>query len=152
MIFGDREFMRKIYNSLDQGELYREKMTFEAFFEQGEKFAESVFCEAFEDAEKYVSMLCEGFRIDKLKDFHLKKQLTSAFRRVAPIGLTTNILVTANHRAWRHMIEMRTSEGAEEEIREVFLKVAGLFSKAFSNLYQDMVIRNDRATFECSKV
>ena len=56
--------------------------------------------------------------------FHVKKEVTSALRRLAPIGLSTDILWTANARTLRHVIEMRTAEGAEEELRLVFDKVA----------------------------
>ena len=49
--------------------------------------------------------------------FHVKKEVTSALRRLAPIGLSTDIIWTANARTLRHVIEMRTAEGAEEELR-----------------------------------
>ena len=52
--------------------------------------------------------------------FHVKKEVTSALRRLAPIGLSTDIIWTANVRTLRHVIEMRTAEGAEEELRLVF--------------------------------
>jgi len=70
--------------------------------------------------------------------FDVKKKLTSAMRRLAPIGLTTNIIVTANHRMWRHMIEMRTSPGAEEEIRKIFTIIAEDLKLEFPAIYQDM--------------
>ena len=52
--------------------------------------------------------------------FAVKKEITSALRRLAPIGLSTDIIWTANVRTLRHVIEMRTAEGAEEELRLVF--------------------------------
>ena len=58
--------------------------------------------------------------------FHVKKEATSALRRLAPIGLSTDIIWTANLRTLRHVIEMRTAEGAEEELRLVFDAVAEL--------------------------
>src|SRR5437660_10090259 len=56
--------------------------------------------------------------------FHVKKEVTSAMRRLAPIGLSTDIIWTANVRTLRHVIEMRTAEGAEEELRLIFDQVA----------------------------
>ena len=56
--------------------------------------------------------------------FHVKKEITSALRRLAPIGLSTDIIWTANVRTLRHVIEMRTAEGAEEELRLVFDQIA----------------------------
>lgn len=70
--------------------------------------------------------------------FHIKKQLTSALRRLVPGGVTTNIIVTANHRAWRHMIEMRTSAGAEAEIALVFRNIAKDLVMNYPAIYQDM--------------
>ena len=43
--------------------------------------------------------------------FHVKKEVTSALRRLAPIGLSTDIIWTANARTLRHVIEMRTAPG-----------------------------------------
>ena len=56
--------------------------------------------------------------------FHVKKEVTSALRRLAPIGLSTDIIWTANARTLRHVIEMRTALGAEEELRLVFDPIA----------------------------
>lgn len=50
-------------------------------------------------------------------DFSHKKTITSALRRGAPLGLLTEEGWTANVRAIRHVIEMRSAQGAEEEIR-----------------------------------
>ena len=60
--------------------------------------------------------------------FHIKKEVTSALRRLAPIGLSTDIIWTANLRTLRHVIEMRTAPGAEEELRLVFDKVAAIIA------------------------
>ena len=69
--------------------------------------------------------------------FHAKKEITSALRRLAPIGLSTDILWTANVRTLRHVIEMRTAPGAEEELRLVFDKIATTMKDEAPNLFQD---------------
>jgi thymidylate synthase (FAD) len=69
--------------------------------------------------------------------FAVKKEITSALRRLAPIGLSTDILWTANVRTLRHVIEMRTAPGAEEELRLVFDQVARLMKAEAPNLFQD---------------
>jgi thymidylate synthase (FAD) len=69
--------------------------------------------------------------------FHVKKEVTSALRRLAPIGLSTDIIWTANARTLRHVIEMRTSEGAEEELRLVFDRVALIMQAEAPGLFQD---------------
>jgi thymidylate synthase (FAD) len=69
--------------------------------------------------------------------FAVKKEVTSALRRLAPIGLSTDIVWTANVRTLRHVIEMRTAPGAEEELRLVFDKVAELALAEAPELFQD---------------
>jgi thymidylate synthase (FAD) len=69
--------------------------------------------------------------------FAVKKEITSALRRLAPIGLSTDIIWTANVRTLRHVIEMRTAEGAEEELRLVFDQVARIMCEEAPMLFQD---------------
>ncbi len=76
--------------------------------------------------------------LDHVKSFDAKKKITSAMRRLAPIGLGTAIVATFNHRAERFIISQRTSRHAEEEIRLVYGEVARKLQDKFPNLYQDM--------------
>jgi thymidylate synthase (FAD) len=69
--------------------------------------------------------------------FGVKKEITSALRRLAPIGLSTDIVWTANVRTLRHVIEMRTAPGAEEELRLVFGQVARIVQREVPGLFQD---------------
>jgi thymidylate synthase (FAD) len=75
--------------------------------------------------------------------FHVKKEVTSALRRLAPLGLSTDIIWTANARTLRHVIEMRTAEGAEEELRSVFDVIARIMQVEAPNLFQDFVRQDD---------
>ena len=75
--------------------------------------------------------------------FAVKKEITSALRRLAPIGLSTDILWTANVRTLRHVIEMRTAPGAEEELRSVFDRVAEAMLAEAPLLFQDFERRDD---------
>lgn len=84
--------------------------------------------------------LSELYELDTTNDFNFKKQITSAMRRIAPIGLATNIGWSCNMRTLRHVIEMRTDPGAEEEIRIVFAKVADIAMKRWPNLFADYSI------------
>jgi len=77
--------------------------------------------------------------------FQRKKELTSAFRRIAPTGVATKIMFSTNHRALRHILVQRTSCGAETEIREIFWRVALKMAKYFPNIYQDMLINEDKS-------
>jgi thymidylate synthase (FAD) len=75
--------------------------------------------------------------------FAVKKEITSALRRLAPIGLSTDILWTANVRTLRHVIEMRTAPAAEEELRLVFDQVAEIMRAEAPALFQDFERRDD---------
>jgi thymidylate synthase (FAD) len=75
--------------------------------------------------------------------FHVKKEITSALRRLAPIGLSTDIVWTSNVRTLRHVIEMRTAEGAEEELRLVFDQVAETMKREAPSLFQDFARQDD---------
>src|SRR5580658_3408529 len=75
--------------------------------------------------------------------FHVKKEVTSALRRLAPIGLSTDILWTANARTLRHVIEMRTAQGAEEELRLVFDALARIMLAEAPGLFQDFTRHDD---------
>jgi thymidylate synthase (FAD) len=75
--------------------------------------------------------------------FHVKKEVTSALRRLAPIGLSTDIVWTANARTLRHVIEMRTAPGAEEELRFVFDAIARMMQAEAPGLFQDFERADD---------
>jgi thymidylate synthase (FAD) len=67
----------------------------------------------------------------------MRKAARGAARSVLPNATETKIVVTANARAWRHMIEMRCSKPAEPEIRKAFAKVVKLLQKEAPNLFGD---------------
>jgi thymidylate synthase (FAD) len=74
---------------------------------------------------------------DPSKTFAYKKKWTSFIRRFAPQGMATTIGVTINFRALRHVLEMRTAEGAEVEIRHVFGQIAQIAQARWPSLMQD---------------
>ena len=63
--------------------------------------------------------------------------------RIAPIGLSTDIIWTANARTLRHVIEMRTAPGAEEELRLIFDQVAQIMQREAPGLFQDFARADD---------
>ncbi len=109
--------------------------------------------QTFEYLEDIQSQLVDILGMSTVKRaFSDKKKLQSAFRRMMPIGMCTNIVVTSNHRNWRHMIEMSASEHSEEEIKYIFDRIAFKLHLQFPNLYQDMDSDGDSITFENSKI
>ena len=97
---------------------------------------------AVRDMEENLAELVEVTGIEDMTDFGLKKRLTSAFRRLIGNGQANHLVMTANHRAWRHVIEMRTSVHAEEEIRVIMSDVAQQLKDKFPTLYGDMSLNN----------
>lgn len=81
--------------------------------------------------------------LDPDMSFAEKKEVTSALRRLAPIGLSTEILWTANVRTLRHVIAQRTLPTAEEEMRLVFGAVAELAIQEAPMLFQDFSQKDD---------
>jgi thymidylate synthase (FAD) len=75
--------------------------------------------------------------------FHRKKEVTSAMRRYIPDGVATSIGWSANVRAIRHTLELRTAPGAEEEIRRVFDRVGQLMAEELPALFADFTRAED---------
>ena len=99
--------------------------------------AMTIFEQTMEGLSNLQKDLSELYELDTTNDFNFKKQVTSAMRRIAPIGLATNIGWSCNMRTLRHVIEMRTDPGSEEEIRLVFSKVADIAIERWPNLFAD---------------
>ena len=91
-----------------------------------------------EQLEQFQVSMAERYKLDDPNvPFGVKKQVTSALRRLAPLGLSTSILWTANVRTLRHVISMRTAKDAEEEIRMVFNRVAEIMQEWAPMLFSD---------------
>ena len=110
---------------------------FKEFGSEKEEAARKLMKEAMETAENYQRKFMDLFKEEMESNFALKKKLTSSFRRVAPIGLATGIIATFNFRALRHIIEMRTSEHAEEEIRLVIDQMADFCLRDYPMAFGD---------------
>jgi thymidylate synthase (FAD) len=90
------------------------------------------------EAERLQSYMSVRFGLDQPGvSFHEKKSKTSFMRRFAPEGLATDIMWTGNIRTLRHVIESRTADGAEEEMRLVFGEVARQCVAEAPYLFQD---------------
>lgn len=111
------------------------------------------FVDEFRHQEETAKWMAKELGLDESKDFAYKKECTSAIRRIIGNGQATNIVVTGNHRSWRHMTAMRTAKGAEEEIRVTFRAIANELANHFPALYSDMYWHDDGSiSFEHEKV
>lgn len=71
------------------------------------------------------------------KNFHYKKTVTSCLRRIIGMGVATGGVWTGNVRALRHVLAMRASAVAEEEICHVFSRVAAMMAESEPLLFGD---------------
>ena len=95
-------------------------------------------------AEEFQVYMRKRFDLDNPESgFDMKKAITSAMRRFLPDGVATSILWTANLRTLRHVLELRTSKAAEEEIRRVFDAVGHLLHSRYPNVFGDMIRNAD---------
>lgn len=101
--------------------------------------------EILKDMEDMQTWMAEHFGLDdEGVPFSEKKHKTSFMRRFAPDGVATGMVVTFNIRAIRHIIYMRTSLGAEEEIRLVCDEIAETMLAEIPDLMQDYSPNEDR--------
>lgn len=98
----------------------------DSFESAGKKRAtQAIMQSAFAESECHYKLLLDVWR-DELapnSKFHAKKQITSMMRRIVPMGIATGGIWTGNIRAIRHVLTMRTTEAAEEEICFVFSNI-----------------------------
>jgi thymidylate synthase (FAD) len=71
---------------------------------------------------------------------HRRKMAREAARGVLPNSTETKIVVTGNARAWRTMLELRSSEGAELEIRRLAVAVLRLLQQEAPGFFSDFEI------------
>ena len=71
---------------------------------------------------------------------HRRKMAREAARAVLPNATETKIVATANIRAWRTMLELRSSEGAELEIRRLAVAVLRVLQQEAPGFFSDFEI------------
>ncbi len=71
---------------------------------------------------------------------HRRKMAREAARGVLPNSTETKIVVTGNARAWRTMLELRTSEGAELEIRRCAVEILRVLQGEAPGFFSDFEI------------
>jgi thymidylate synthase (FAD) len=71
---------------------------------------------------------------------HRRKMAREAARGVLPNSTETKIVVTANVRAWRTMLELRCGEGAEQEIRRLGIAVLRIMQAEVPAFFGDFEV------------
>lgn len=95
---------------------------------------------AMERAQEAYVKLVEGLqkKFASVEDKTLRRKMArQAARSVLPNATETKIFVTANARAWRHFIELRCSEHAEIEIREVAARILEILRREAPSIFGD---------------
>lgn len=91
-----------------------------------DKVAQETWEEAMKNAEtSYMELL----------DLQVKPEIA---RSVLPIGLKTEIVITANLREWMHIFELRCSRKAHPIIRGVMLNIQRKFSERISSMFMSL--------------
>jgi thymidylate synthase (FAD) len=109
----------------------------------GDEALEAAWREQVEAAQRsYVALVEElmgryGWVADKV---HRRKMAREAARSVLPNSTETKIVVTGNARAWRTMLELRSGEGAELEIRRAAVALLRLLQAEAPGFFSDFEI------------
>ena len=109
----------------------------------GDERLESAWRAQIESAQSaYVALVAQlmerySWVADKI---HRRKMAREAARGVLPNSTETKIVVTGNARAWRTMLELRSSEGAELEIRRMALVVLRVLQSESPAFFSDFEI------------
>ena len=121
----------------------------------GEEKLEAAWRQQIESAQAtYVTMVEQlmeryGWVADRV---HRRKMAREAGRAVLPNATETKIVVTGNVRAWRTMLELRSSEGAEMEIRRFAVAALRLLQREAPGFFSDFVIYLAEDRREAAKV
>jgi thymidylate synthase (FAD) len=109
----------------------------------GDEALEAAWRAQIESAQStYVALVAQlmeryGWVADKV---HRRKMAREAARGVLPNSTETKIVVTGNARAWRTMLELRTSEGAELEIRRAAVAILRILQREAPGFFSDFEI------------
>ncbi len=121
----------------------------------GEEALEKSWRSQIEEAQKSYVHLVEqlmeryGWVADKV---HRRKMAREAARGVLPNSTETKIVVTANARAWRTMLELRSSEGAELEIRRCAVLILRLLQRETPAFFSDFEIYQAEDRREAARI
>jgi thymidylate synthase (FAD) len=113
--------------------------------EEKKKATRDIFDKAFKQAEDCYKELLAIWSDDLADDskFKDKKNVTSMMRRIIPMGVASGGIWTGNLRAWRHVITMRGSAVAEEEIYLVACLLFEELVKEEPHFFKDFVRGED---------
>ena len=83
---------------------------------------------------------------------HRRKMAREAARSLLPNATETKIVVSANVRAWRTMLELRCGEGAEQEIRRMAVAALRALAAEAPRLFSDFEVYQAADGAEAARV
>lgn len=116
---------------------------------QGDKHLHELFEERIDRAHREYSEMADYLYAKQEKGYKillgeqktdLRKKVQQVSRSLLPNETEAPIVVTANVRAWRHMINMRASDHAEVEIRNVFFNIYKILKDVSPMLFKDFKV------------
>jgi thymidylate synthase (FAD) len=87
--------------------------------------------------ENYYKHAVRAMKLDEMRDFSLKKKVTSALRRILPNGQSNEMGFSVNLTGLRHQVQVRTSRHAEWEIRLVYNQIYQIVKSKYPILFSD---------------
>jgi thymidylate synthase (FAD) len=121
----------------------------------GDELLEGAWRSQIESAQSaYVALVAQlmeryGWVADKV---HRRKMAREAARGVLPNSTETKIVVTGNARAWRTMLELRSSEGAELEIRRLAVATLRVLVAEAPAFFSDFEIYDGEDRREAARI
>jgi thymidylate synthase (FAD) len=87
--------------------------------------------------ERLVALMKADLEASGISGTEARKRARQAARAVMPNMTETRLVVSGNHRAWRHFIDKRAHPAADVEIRRVACLILDQLVDAVPNIYQD---------------
>lgn len=103
------------------------------------------------EAHKIFVDLMEDVKIiyEKLREFGIKKEDA---RYILPNATKSELVLTANFRELRHLIQLRGSKAAQWEIRQLALEILRILKKKVPYVFQDMEIDEKTNTVKIKNI
>jgi thymidylate synthase ThyX len=87
-------------------------------------------------------MLCIGTKSEALRAKEGHCEALARLWRGRPPACTSEIVVSANFREWRHILTVRTDKGAQWEIRKAANLILGILKEHAPACFEDIVPEN----------
>jgi len=133
---GEIEFIRPVWCSDVVLGVFNENYDFDIV----EEYSENLFCASLWDSERAYQVLLEkGWRPEQA-------------REVLPNSTKTEILVKANIREWRHILNLRCSMKAHPQIRSLMRSILREFHQEWPVLFDDLAETYSVRQLNCPRI